>query len=284
MNTTHHDATYLKDLQRCPEYTRLRHHKGLVKPSTDLGAIDIGIAIHKGLAEWYRTFDQAAALHATEVALARWTVLEKLADDMAFPQRVWVRDIVKAYTKPVYDDTFGVISIEEYLKAELAPGLNWHGIVDLTVETDSGVFVIDHKTTSGYLSANWFSSHFASWQMIGYAAMRRALGLQCDGFMINGIQVPSAKRKKMDFQRSSWVRIADWRIDDFIETAQAELNARPQDEDVAWPRREQGCYAYFKPCQYLQVCTRRPELRDTVLEEDYIEDHWNPEEVANAER
>lgn len=281
--TRHLDASYLKDYQLCPEYTRLRHHLGKRLPTTSPSGLDAGVAIHAGLAAWHRSYNTTTALAAVEASWSPWSVREKL-EGTAYPVSVEsLQSVMRKYILQyeVKDRDWEVLDVERYLEAEIAPGVPWCGILDLRVRNHLGVIAVDHKSTSGYFSAAWWNMHLNSIQHVGYGALCRVLGLEWDGFMINGIKLPSKKSDTVKFGRSHVVRVPDWRITDVARTIEAELKTIPTDTSVEWPRREQGCFRFFRSCQFLDVCTAHPEIRSLKLDENYIEDHWDPSEKGS---
>ena len=282
MTKQHRDASYLKDYQRCPEYARLRHHHGWSAPRSSPTALDAGIAIHSGLAAYYRSGSTELSLEAVRLAWHQWSVREKLegtAFDITLPQlESVIKSYIKYWTASRKRDDWEVLDVERYLEAEIAPGVPWCGILDLRVRTSSGVYTVDHKTTGNYFSANWWDIHHASIQQVGYGALCRALGMQWDGFMINGIKIPNKKSNKIAFAEGQVQKTPQWRIDDVARTIERDLATVPDDIDTEWARREQGCYSWWRPCQFKPVCYAHPEIRPAKLAENYIVDHWIPKE------
>lgn len=295
------DSTYMSDYMRCPEYCRLRHHCGYRKPATTPGPLEIGSAVHKALATYYKsgcTPDdaEAAASLTLRQESALWEVRDKLEGTYATQSSkkrgvtfAEVDTVLRSYLRlqarrDMRD--LDILAVESYLEAEIADGVRYCGIVDLVMrEPKTGeVTLFDHKTTSrGFVSPTTMGQLRDNLQMPGYFLMREARGWRTDKYAFNMLLLGPTPKVKVPWERSAAFRMEQWRLDNARSTILQEVASIPEDDSVAWSRRPQGCFAYFRECEFHGVCYTHADLRPMVLEQNYIVDFWNPKEKAEED-
>lgn len=192
-----------------------------LQPEVPNDALNMGIAVHEGLAVWYRTRDRnlaVAATHDTYItrAGAKWgeVVLDAFAEQAEFAGR-----IVKTYierSNPA--DDFTILGVEEDFIVPLgevchacgdkygftsydeqAPVLNcgscgaevhyWIGRTDLDVVRDGHVQIVDHKTTKSTPSDDFLAGFGRSFQLLGYVyGKSKAMAYDIRQFGVNALQ------------------------------------------------------------------------------------------------
>ena len=221
MTDTHcYDSTQINDFRRCPEYYNRRHCQGLVldggsKHSDPLAA---GGAIHRGVEAWFASgcCPVDDSLKAIKAVKASWG-----EDDLFLPEKAkytqgFLAAVMAGYAEawPRESDSFKVLANEQWLQSG-----NYGGIIDRLVEFEDGVYVMDTKTTSGWVNERYIESFQLSSQFRGYVWLARQAGYDCQGAYLDAIHLDTRyhKVKASDFVREkilySEEQIAKWQDD-----------------------------------------------------------------------
>ena len=289
------DATQINAFRRCPEFFRLRHVKGLIKPGRE-GAPESGEGWHAALRCW---FDGKSVAECLLELAKSWPAIATFSEHkekrpLELFQRMFTAYIDKY---PRSDDSFKVERNEEYLAGNF-PAFNYCGIVDRVITFDSSSYVMDSKSTGMWVNAGWFEAFEMSQQMIGYVALEQANGRECAGYFIDAVHVDTRyhKVKPENFVRYGPIKVPEWKLDNWkrsVEMTLAQIkwfwdNYGP---DEVWEQREQGCKAWNKWCgfwsspagqQFPGLCRSPQELHSTLMEE-YDERFWEPAERAKLD-
>jgi hypothetical protein len=154
----------------------------------------------------------------------------------------------------------------------------WIGRIDMVYETSSGIYVMDHKTSTMASNTSEFT---LSHQMYGYVgAVEHLLGTQVAGFVVNRIvwRKPTRTGTPFTFERAlnpvSRPLLAEWHRDithiiaDLLEAVRRGY----MQKETTW------CYGKFGQCPFFKVCTLdTPEQREIMLQSgEYIANEWSP--------
>lgn len=155
----------------------------------------------------------------------------------------------------------------------------WIGRIDLVYETSSGVYVMDHKTSTIATNTGEFT---ISHQLYGYVDAVEYLlgGRQVSGFVVNRIvwRKPTRTGVPFTFERAlttaSRTLLAEWKQDvihiiaDLVEAVRRGYMQR----ETVW------CYGKFGQCPFHKVCTLdTPEQREVLLGSgEFSENTWSP--------
>ena len=285
-----HDASKISDFRRCPEYYRQRHVLGLVADGDGLpGILQAGSVTHNALWAW---FDQPSSALALEAGLK--VISDEWPEDPLFPKEPVL--FTKGYVKMVFEgyaekwprekDDFLVVGNEEYLKATLPAGNEVCGLVDRRIlrgGDKDDLFIMDTKNTqSAQLFARMPDGFALSTQMRGYLGMLKAHGHNPRGVYIDGVywgtrRVKPPLVKPGDFKRQyvrynqdqidGWARDFEYTLGRIVELGKSHATGR-------WPQYDTACYAFNKPCQFLERCKATEE--EAAVMEGYREDRWEP--------
>ena len=273
-----YDSTQLNDFRRCPEYYNNRHVKGLVldggsKHSDPLAA---GSAIHRGIEAWFSNGDSKKAIKAVKMAWGE--------DDLFLPEKAkytqgFLAAVMAGYADawPRENDSFKVLANEQWLQSG-----NYGGIIDRLVEFEDGVYVMDTKTTSGWVNERYIESFQLSSQFRGYVWLAKQAGYDCQGAYLDAIHLDTRyhKVKSSDFVREKILysdeQISDWLLDCRRTTSEIRgLTEQVHYPSLSrkWPQNDQRCFDWHRPCPYWRLCTAViPEN-----EMDYFkEERWEP--------
>lgn len=308
------DATSLSKVAGCPRYHEIRLEQGLRRPEVSAKMV-AGIAVHEGLDYYYAIPEPRGQVYeenAIEIMAAEWNswgIDPALTDAPHLTERnlrtvmknyfrIWNRERIEVY-KPISGLEISDLDLTDVLAAKFkvvdatdtvvmgesslvmrfevdGEPLILSGKPDLPVRKKNGrVYVMDHKTTSGYLSDWFFQTHEVSNKLRGYQAMvEKLLGIKTSGAVINGIYVgqyatnPDSKaakvsRKTFNFtsqhvqealrNQLTWRKTIDFYRD---------LDYFPQ-----------ACG--FGGCSEPGLCRVSPEERELKAQQDYEQDPRN---------
>ncbi len=145
---------------------------------------------------------------------------------------------------------------------------------DIIVENGSGnVFVMDHKTTSSYLSEWKLREHRVSNQLRGYIfVLREILHRVIHGGVINSVYVGKSAAKiefkgvRFKPQKYLWNQE---HADEAIKNQYAWIKTIGFYKDMNyWP---QNAGELCRSCRYGKICDIEPELREGVIYTDFVE-------------
>jgi len=156
--------------------------------------------------------------------------------------------------------------------------LYYAGKPDSVKEMPNGrLYIMDHKSTTSYLSEWWAKQWIASNQMRPYIGMvQNLLNRKLHGFIINGIHVgPGATNPN-----SRATRFCPYRFDvsqdavqeslenQFYWTEIVESHLWFKDPATYQQHGQKGCQG----CWFKDICATEPELREGVIATDYVVD------------
>lgn len=155
----------------------------------------------------------------------------------------------------------------------------WKGKIDIVLRREGRLYGMDHKSTS-MMGPTYFQDFVLSGQVYGYAwALQQLINETPHGFIINGLGVraPTKTGKKLEFTRFTVViypeLLAEWYTDtvtklvDFFEMARRGY----------FPKQTKWCAGKYGMCEYHNVCTLSPAMRETMLSTNEFKDvTWDP--------
>lgn len=325
------DNSAIAAFRESPEKFRLRYRLGLVPQGPAL-KMRAGSAIHAGrnvLYDWRK-----GALDGTNVPLEQIAYTPDVVERAVQVARAHrgpldgprnadhVERVVRTYAAKYAVEPFAVVENEKYVEARIHTSacVKWHntqgivqgdlctgaiggcfdfcGIQDAVVRfPDGSEYVMDTKSTGAYLGADWERAARLGDQFVGYVAMRRALGLRCDGFFVDAIHMNDPRPRKdgsygepkvdeSDFQRVGPVSVPEWRVERWAAdmrytlAAIAALDAE-RGPEVPWPAYQN--WAYGKVDEYAEFAEVAPELHGSVRQQ-YAVEAWSPAQVAEERK
>ena len=255
--------------KECPRKYYWRHVKGLV-PAGGHGSAPLafGSSIHLALDTWYGDKDDAKALKVFD---KDWDVT---LDDGKRTTGTGHR-LLKMYFNRYRDAPIELIASEMEFVLPFGDYEYW-GRIDKVLSWDCMTWVMDHKTTSG-MNDLFFAGANPNFQFEGYVWAAQQLGYKCNGFVLDGMLVA---KTKADVARDRFYvtekQLARWanHTTTWMDRASG---------DKQFPMNDQNCTSYFTKCPYMKLC-RETEKRvlDSMLENEYVYEPWEPKEVTNA--
>jgi len=146
------------------------------------------------------------------------------------------------------------------------------GRFDMLGVMNGQVFVVDEKTTSA-LGPSWVKRYELSAQFTGYCWAVRELGYPSAGAIVRGIGIlkNEIKHVSVPLLRPQFL------IDEWYDALLADINAMIEcwRTDTWRPDFNSACGGYGG-CPYSGVCSSPPNVRDSLLQIDFVENRWSP--------
>lgn len=280
------DNTALTLFMKCPrkyDFAMRQHRRNMGRPTP---AIAYGTAWHKMLELHYK-FGGDADLVSLGLQKA-WEDHGK-ADDHRTMERAWLeyQRYVERYGPPDQEDA-KTVGFPENPLVEISANVTWEGAahayagkIDRIVELQGQYYVEDHKTTSR-MGDYYFKQFELSNQMMGYVWIARKLfpSIKVAGVRINAHCVLKRDSK---FARNI-ISFSDDRLEEWAQNyshwVEQLQHAYSRDR---FPGNYSECDGKYRFCEYGDVCSMPPHLRERVLEADYEINPWNPLEAEEDE-
>lgn len=271
------DNTALSTYMECPkkfDYSMRQHrrHRGAPAPALAYGSV------------WHVIMDahytsNGDAQFVEQQAREAWTPHDR-PDDHRTLERALVEydNYVEKYGLPSDEDAQTVGDSTKLI--EIFTELSWPGALhpyagklDRIIELNGHIYIEDHKTTSR-LGAYFFKQFELDNQMMGYAWLARKLtNVPVAGVRINAHAVYKRDSK---FERStiSWSDevLEDWAANYNLWVERIAESYRTN----VWPRNFKACAGKYSICQYADICSLAPRIRQQALELDFDTFPWNP--------
>lgn len=167
-------------------------------------------------------------------------------------------------------------AVELTFSFEYKPEITFCGHLDRVIEYAGDVYLQDQKTTGASMGAYYFKRFTPDNQMSLYtAAGQIVFNVPVKGVMIDAAQIAVGfTRFERGFafrtpeQTEEWLHDAEWHIHQIW---QATLKNE-------WPQNDAACMKYGG-CQFLNVCSKSPQVREEFLKTDFEKRFRNPLEV-----
>ena len=147
------------------------------------------------------------------------------------------------------------------------------GHLDRVVSFAGGTYVMDRKTTTTTVAANYFDQYDPDNQMSLYTLAAKVIyQTPVQGVIIDAVQIAVGfSRFSRGFTYRTDSQIEEWLADSRAWFALAEHYAT----EGYWPMNDKSCHKYGG-CPFRKVCSKAPEIRDKFLESDFTKKEWNP--------
>ena len=282
---------------RKAQYSLLRN----LRNPNESEATLFGKAIHKALEHWYCLPQEQRTLSSKESELADTLILDTATEYSGALESVrqfalvakplaWLGDadkrslnngikILKAYFKHYQNDGLEVMLDADgkpYVEREISFELfrddsliiRYFGTIDMIVKNQitGQIMIADHKTTAS-LGSQFYNRIKPNHQYTGYVmAAQRALGMNTNLFLVNGIQVA---KTKAEFAR----QVTDRNLEDFNDLEATVLfavrNLLEAIQADNFPMFAPNPCTNYGSCQYLDICSSPAKLRETIIESKY---------------
>jgi hypothetical protein len=302
------DYSYISALAHCGRFAYYRHERGLTNGDQSVYLV-AGSALHAGIDHLYtQNWDIEGALDALRASWgdyvtpatirANWLtlghceiILQNYAEDRfgedIVPIRLRMEDINHdAVVEPAFQvDPDGFVSLVETPLSVHWPDaggatIPYAGKIDLPSIVAGTSAIVDHKTSSQWITEKWAEQYAMSHQFRGYKAILEILtGQKFDRVYINGIYTgkeaaddPSKWKKRTSvrsalfgpyiYSKQHLEETREW-VENWLKTAEfyRELNW--------WPQNDRVCFKFGRPCEYYDLCKRAPHIRESAIKQEY---------------
>lgn len=302
------DYSALSLLAECPRKYELKIVRGLTPFTDESPYLRAGSAIHAGIDALYTLgWDPDVAADAVRAVWGDYVtppthraahltagfceiVVRNYADDRnqdaITPLRLRLTDLLIDHLGPAHaveaDDEGFVRMVETALSVTWPNGAIYGGKIDLPCTVGGAHAIIDHKTSSRWITENWAHSYAYSHQLRNYVAMMRLLtGLPFDRAYVNGIYTGReaaddlGKWKSRTSSRSALFGpyiYTPQMLQESQEWASTWLKTADfYTEHGVWPQNDRSCMKYGSPCEFYEICRRSPHVRDAIIRGEYTQ-------------
>lgn len=283
------DATSLGTLKECPRKYFLSILCGW-QPKQNAVALNFGILLHSALEGFYKREAKGMGYEENLREALRGIALDPLTQELrqaGDPVRSVeclvhaVVDYLDFYKdEPAKTLVFpsGEVGAELHFQYETGlasskgEAFAMSGNLDRVVEMPTGIFIMDHKTTSMALSQYYFGQYDLDTQMTNYAIAGDVVyGTPVRGVLIDGIKV----KGELEFSRYMTMRSKE-ACDEWLSELGhwfklAEYFAQTQ----SWPCNDKSCNKY-SGCPFREVCKAPRALRKQILLDSFKQRIWDP--------
>lgn len=291
------DSTSLGTLKECPRKYFLSIIQGW-QPKTNAVALDFGILLHECLEKFYRREAEGCGreenIRETIGDALRSPLRDKIAeanDQVRNVKTLCVAliDYLDFYngepekTVVLKDGTVGVelhFQFETGLRATSGEVFSMSGNIDRLVETPTGVFILDHKTTSMPLSQYYFKQYDLDNQMTCYAVAGDVVfGTPCRGVLIDGIKLKGS----IEFSRYMTLRSKE-ACDEWLADLEHWFRVAEYYSQIGeYPANDKSCNKY-SGCPFAEICKAPRGLRRQMLEDNFTQRVWDASKPREAGR
>lgn len=239
--------------QRCP---REHYYKySLMKdPEEKSEAADIGTLFHLGAADFWKNGDKINAKSIVAVAPGYDMESVSYAIDMLEAYMAHYEQLQRQW-KAVY--------VEKEIHHDFGNGIGFYGIIDALVDTESGLYLMEHKTTSSDISchSNYWDQMRVSQQLCLYL-----FTLLESGENVRGVWVDAVKRGTREQMLASPTKHMAMRC---IPIESFDIKSAVNDmQDIAemmsygvHPKNTKSCRRGFNShCGFLDVCNKTKSI------------------------
>lgn len=283
------DATSLSALKECPRKYYLSILCGY-EPKQGAVALSFGILLHSALEGFYKReatgMDYEENVRATLRGIALDPLREKITEAQDSVRTMGtLAEVLVAYLDFYKDDpgktliypdgTVGAelhFQYETGLQAGTGEQFAMAGNLDRVIEMPTGVFILDHKTTSQALSQYYFNQYDLDTQMTNYAIAGDVVyGSNIRGVLIDAIKIKGAP----EFVRYMTMRSKE-ACDEWLGELQHWLRIAEYFAQVqCWPANDKSCSKY-SGCPFREVCKAPRGLRKQFLADNFQQRVWDP--------
>lgn len=161
------------------------------------------------------------------------------------------------------------------------------GRIDLIVRDSSGLWVLDHKTTSVLGQSLWDDMRMTP-QMLGYMwACEQTLGTMPVGYIVNALRVKRPTKKDEYFSdggitKEDFARMPEYKTAEDVARWKRNTIALIKEmfyhyNEGYFPEKRSWCVGKFGKCQFYEVCSLPERSQASVLSSGMFADNvWSP--------
>lgn len=280
------DATVLSTLMSCARLTDFRHNHDLVSTTGKSSSLEMGSIVH-AILEFYFKARVSGASNPIEVGYAAGREYisgylptnkyildesEQGVNNTTSEDIDLVFTTMEQYFEHYKNDYWIPIDVEYvnqfilYEDDEIR--IMWKSKLDLTVDTNNGIYPIDHKTMKQRRDSNSLNNQF----------MGQCLAMKTRGIIINKIGFQKSLKPSEKFTRP----IISYDLNRLVEWSQIIVpfwakQLLAYNEIGFWPPNFTHCENKYGFCAFKSVCETPPNMREEELRIHFMKGkHWDP--------
>lgn len=184
----------------------------------------------------------------------------------------WVLDSCQQYLDHYKNDHWIPLEVEKVKSKILYEDENiiilWKAKLDLTVDTNQGIFPMDHKTMKQNRDTTSMNNQF-----IGQCLIEGTRSIVIDKFGFQTSLKPAEKfiRNMISYDAS---RLLEWQSEILPYWAYKLLEVN---EDGYYPPNFTQCEGKYGKCEFHDICEASVDMRETILKQKFkVGEEWNP--------
>ncbi len=184
----------------------------------------------------------------------------------------WVLTTLEQYAEHYKNDAWVPLEVEivksKILYEDDEVRILWKAKLDLTSDTNQGIFPIDHKTMKQKRSETKLNNQFKG----------QCLVQSSRSVIVNKVGFQTTLEPKEKFERAlmsySAPMLTEWHSETLPFYSKLLLMYA---ETGYWPPNYSNCKGKYGPCQFMEVCEADPAMREYELKQRFIVGpEWNP--------
>jgi hypothetical protein len=266
------DATTLSTFMSCARLTDLRMNLQLQPIGGKSASLEKGSLVHIILEHFYKAqISGKTRIEAIDEGLKAGVVYLEEVDNLEQEDITLVNNTIEAYFEFYKNDSWIPI-FAEYVKQDIIYEddeirILWKAKLDLGVDTNNGIYPVDHKTMSQRRDTNSLNNQF----------MGQCLMMKSRGVIINKIGFQKSLKPSDKFTRP----IISYSADRLTEWSQVILpfwakQMLVYNEIGFWPPNFTHCENKYGFCIFKPVCEADSGLRQETLRLNFVKgDRWD---------
>lgn len=187
----------------------------------------------------------------------------------------WIVETMEQYFEHYINDPWIPLECEQVKRKVLYEDddirILWKAKIDVMVDTNQGIFPVDHKTMSQDRMTLDLNNQFMGQCLVAGTRM----------MIVNKIGFQTSKKPKDKFKRPpmqySPARLIEWQSETLPRHIYNYLHCA---ETGYWPMRHTHCEDKYGKCQFHEVCGAEPILREDELRMNFVVgEKWDPANV-----
>jgi hypothetical protein len=213
----------------------------------------------------------ATVVHEALAASADWKPVDnRKTHETLIRSIVWYLDEFRDDPCQTVELSTGEPAVELTFQFKYSDDITFSGHLDRLVLYGQDYYIQDQKTTSSTLTSNYFRRYTLDNQMSLYTIAGQVIwSLPVRGVMIDAAQIAVGfTRFERGFAFRTEEQCEEWLEDAVYHIEQTWAAKR-------WPMNDQSC-SKWGGCQFLEVCSKSPQVRQHWLETNFTRREFNP--------
>ncbi len=270
------DATTLSTIMSCPRLSNFRFNQNLIGLKGKSSSLEMGSIVHTVLEYYFKAV--IAGANRTNAIELGMRAGRSYSEDSTNVSNSTPEDIELAFTtmEQYFDfyknDSWVPLEVEKVIGKVLYEDddvkILWKAKIDVLMDTNQGIFPVDHKTSRQRRDSLSLNNQF----------MGQCLVTDSDRMIVNKIGFQTSLKANEKFTRAviayNSERLMEWQSEILPYYAKLMLM---YNEQAYWPPNFTHCENKYGFCQFKDVCSAPPNLRESELKDGFtVGPIWDP--------